>query len=178
MTDECKDLEKKAKVKEKENPSEAIVLYKQASQCFARYDNTKNKNSNLEKAAKLLRETAKSDENPVVALDFYEQASSIYTELEKKAEAEKVMQEAYTKFIKAAKLISSEAGKMEDIYAAEQKFNMASEYAIQGKDEDLSNKFWEESGNQFYKAAKAIQDPREAFEIFKRAILNYRKGYV
>ncbi|MHA2053917.1 MAG: hypothetical protein ACXAB2_15115, partial [Candidatus Hodarchaeales archaeon] len=77
MEDECKELEKKAKIIEKENPSEAIILYKQASQCFAKNDNAKSKNSNLEKAAKLLREIAKSNKDPEIALEYYEQSSSI-----------------------------------------------------------------------------------------------------
>lgn len=177
VSDECKELEKKAKGIEKENPSEAIELYKQASQCFAGLDDPKNKNSNLEKAAKLLREIAKYEENPVTGLDYSKQSSSIYNGLGKKSEAEKVLQEAYVKFVKVAKLIAAEGRKMDDFTAAEEKFSLASEYAIQGKDEELSNKFWEESADQFYKAAKSIKDPREAFDLFKHTIINYRKGY-
>ncbi|MFV2014671.1 MAG: hypothetical protein ACC656_04545, partial [Candidatus Heimdallarchaeota archaeon] len=176
MTDECKELEKKAKRMEKENPNEAIELYKQASQCFDQHENPKNKNSNLEKAAKLLRVVGKSNEDPTIALDYFEESSSIYTEIGKKGDTEKVMQEAYQKFIDAAKSISSEARKMDIADAAEGKFKLAAGYAALGMDRELSNKCWIESGDQFYNDAKTIENPREAFEIFKHAILNYNKG--
>lgn len=176
VTDECKEFEKKAKAIEKDNPLEAIVLYKLAAKCFVKHDKTKNKNSNLVKIAKLLREEARSSDDPAVALGYYEQVSLIYREIDKAGEAEKIMHEASQKYIDAAKLVSSEGRQMDDIYAAENKFKIAAEYAMVGNDEQLSNKYWVESGNQFYSAAKEIVDPREALEVFKHAILNYNKG--
>ncbi|OLS22058.1 MAG: hypothetical protein HeimC2_31120 [Candidatus Heimdallarchaeota archaeon LC_2] len=176
VTEECKELEKKAKELEKNDMVEAIGVYKQASECYSKQDKIKNKNSNLLKVAKLLRELGKSNEDPTIALDYYEESSSIYTEIEKDAEAEKVIQEAYQKFADSAKSIILEARKMDDIEAAEKRFKLASQYAKLGEDEELSNKSWMESGNQFYKAAKVIEDPRVAFEVFKHSIINYNKG--
>ncbi|MCE7734216.1 MAG: hypothetical protein GPJ54_05000, partial [Candidatus Heimdallarchaeota archaeon] len=176
MSEECKALEKKAKGIEKENPTEAIDLYKQASECFGHDDNLKNKNSNLEKAAKLIRGLGKSTEDPTEALDHYEDSSSIYTEIGKEGDAEKVMEEAYQKFIVAAKSISSEARKMDIADAAEQQFKLAAGYAALAGDGKLSNKCWIESADQFYNDAKEVENPREAFEVFKHAILNYKKG--
>ncbi|MHA2097723.1 MAG: hypothetical protein ACW99A_03475 [Candidatus Kariarchaeaceae archaeon] len=176
MTEECKELEKKAKELEKNDTLEAVSLYKLASECFAKHDKIKNKNANLVKAAKLLRELGKSNEDPTIALDYYEESSSIYTQIEKEVEAHKVIKEAYQKFVESAKLLILEARKMDDIDAAEKKLKLASQYATLGEDEELSNRSWVESGDQFYKAAKVIEEPREAFEIFKHSIINYNKG--
>ncbi|MHA2249014.1 MAG: hypothetical protein ACXAD7_01570 [Candidatus Kariarchaeaceae archaeon] len=176
MTDECKELEQKAKNLEKENPKKSVDLYKQASQCFEKIDNIKNKNSNLEKAAKVLKGLAKLDDNPVVSLDYYEQASQLYLAVDKATEAEKINRDAHLKFITAAKMMKSEASKMDDIYAAEKKLEMASEYALLGNDEHLSNECWVESANQFNKMATQMEKPIEALEVFKHAVVNYRKG--
>ncbi|MHA2053399.1 MAG: hypothetical protein ACW99F_07325 [Candidatus Hodarchaeales archaeon] len=176
VQDECKELEQQAKGLEKENPGQAVVLYKEASHCYDKINDRKSKNSNLEKAAKLLKDVAKSSEDPVLALDYYEQSSQLYIEIDKVSEAEKIKRDAYLKFVTTAKVMKSEASKMDDIYQAEEKLKMASEYALLGQDENLSNECWIESGDQFVKMAGQIEEPLEALEIFKRAALNYRKG--
>jgi hypothetical protein len=130
----------------------------------------------LEKAAKLLREIAKSNKDPEIALEYYEQSSSIYREIGKEGDAEKISNAAYQKFLNAAKLMMSEATKMDDIYLAEKNFKTASEYALIGKDVKLSNECWIQSADQFNKAATAIHEPLEALEVFKHAIVNYKKG--
>jgi hypothetical protein len=173
---ECKELSQQAKGLEKEHPDQAVVLYKQAAQCYDKINETKSKNSSLEKAAKLLRDAAKSNEDPVIALDYYEQSSQLYIEIGKVSEAEKIKRDAYLKFVATAKLMSSEASKMDDIYQAEEKLKMASEYALLGNDEALSNECWIESATQFMKLARQIEEPLEALEVFKHAALNYHKG--
>ncbi|OLS25124.1 MAG: hypothetical protein HeimC2_19960 [Candidatus Heimdallarchaeota archaeon LC_2] len=174
--EECKDLGKLAKQKEKEIPSEAVELYIQAANCFAAKDNQKDNKTNLEKAAKLLREIAKSIEDPTEALAHYEQSSSIYSDIDKQVEGEKVLQEAHQKFIHSAKMLQSEANKIEDLEIAVGKLKQASDYALKGKNEQLFNECWIDSGDFYLKKASQIQDPRDALKIYEEAVINYRQG--
>ncbi|MCE7733913.1 MAG: hypothetical protein GPJ54_03485 [Candidatus Heimdallarchaeota archaeon] len=176
MTDECKELNQLAKGLEKENPDDAIELYKQAAHCFNSNNKPKDCDSSLIRAAKILREKAKSKEDPDKALRDYEQSSSIYNDIGKTVDAGKVMHEAYQKFINVAKIIRSEGKKLDDVYLADQKFRLASKYALQGKNELLSYECWIDSGDKFREFANNIQDPTEASEFYKQAIMNYRKG--
>ncbi len=176
MIEECKELEKKAKGTEKENPNGAVEFYTQAAECFGNNDKPKDHTSNLEKAAKLLREMAKLHEDPTLAVGEYERSSAIFTQIGKKGEADKVIEEAHQKFIDSVKTIRSEVKNSDDLEDAEQKLMIASEYALKGMDEQLSRDCWIDSGNQFHKHADTIQDPREALEMYKHAIQNYRKG--
>jgi len=52
----------------------------------------------------------------------------------------------------------------------------ASEYASEGKDEELSKACWIDSADQFRKKAAGIEDPREALDVYKHAVQNYEKG--
>lgn len=176
MMEECKELEKKAKEKEKDNLEGAVEIYKQAAECFKNNEKPKNQNSNLEKAAKLLREGAKSQEDPTAAISIYERSSAIFTQIGKEGDADKVMQEGYKKFIDSVKKIRSEVRDSEDLEYAEQQLQIASEYALKGMDDQLSLDCWIDSGNQYHKKADSIQDPREALKVYKHAIENYRKG--
>ncbi|MHA2099248.1 MAG: hypothetical protein ACW99A_11205 [Candidatus Kariarchaeaceae archaeon] len=176
MVNECNELIKQAKKVEKENPSQAIDLFKQAAQCYSKNNSPKKKNSTLERAGKLLRETAKSKEDPVKALGYYEESASIFSDLGREIDAGKVMQEAQQKFITSARMIRSEGNKLVDLQLAEKKFTTASEYAMLGKDEILSNECWIDSGDKFRNAANNIEDPQKAGEMFTHAILNYKKG--
>ena len=74
------------------------------------------------------------------------------------------------------KSIRSEVKNSDDLEYAEQQLKTASEYALKGMDEKLSHDCWIDSGNQYHKHADNIQDPREALEVYKHAIQNYRKG--
>lgn len=174
--EECKDLGKLAKQKEKEIPSEAVELYIQTANCFAAKDNQKDNKTNLEKAAKLLREIAKSIEDPTEALAHYEKSSSIYSDIDKQVEGEKVLQEAHQKFIHSAKMLKSEASKIEDLELAVGKLKKASDYALKGKNEQLFNECWIDSGDFYLKKASQIQDPRDALKIYEEAVTNYRQG--
>ncbi|MHA2099393.1 MAG: hypothetical protein ACW99A_12010 [Candidatus Kariarchaeaceae archaeon] len=176
MIEECKQLEKKAKENEKENPEGAVESYKQAAECFGNNAKPKDQTSNLEKAAKLLKEMAKQQNDPTIALGDYERSSAIFTQIAKEGEADKVMQEAHQKFIDAVKKIRSEVKDSEDLEYAEQQLLIASEYALKGMDEQLSRDCWIDSGNLYHKHADNIQNPREALEVYKHAIENYRKG--
>lgn len=109
VTDECKELGKQARELEKETPDEAIELYRQAANCFAKNDNLKDHKVNLEKVAKLLREIAKSKEDPREAFVQFEEIFSIYVQIDKQTEGVKTMQEAATKFInKAAEIYKAQ----------------------------------------------------------------------
>jgi hypothetical protein len=59
---------------------------------------------------------------------------------------------------------------------AEQKFAKASEYAVMGRDERLSNACWVDCGNKYRKEAIPVEDPREALEVYKHAIQNFMKA--
>ncbi|KKK58093.1 hypothetical protein LCGC14_3047890, partial [marine sediment metagenome] len=89
MVEECKNLEKKAKGLEQNNVDEAVKAYKQAAECYYKNDKTKNGDSCLLKAAKLLRENAKSSEDPVKAIEIFKSASALYNQIGKQAESEK-----------------------------------------------------------------------------------------
>jgi tetratricopeptide (TPR) repeat protein len=176
MIEECKELEKKGKEAEKDNLEGAVEAYKQAAECFKNNEKPKDHTSNLEKAAKLLREGAKLQEDPTAAIGIYERSSAIFTQIGKEGAAEKVMQEGYKKFIDSVKKIRSEVKDSEDLESAEQQLQIASEYALKGMDDQLSLDCWIDSGKQYHKKADTIQDPREALEVYKHAIRNYRKG--
>lgn len=176
MAEECKSYEKKASDLEKEDPTSAISAYKQAAICYNKYGKTKNCNSCLEKAAKILRDNAKSIDEPNSALDVYKQSANLYIQIGKKIESEKVMSEAYKKFIDSSKNLTAEARKIEDPEVAEQKLSIAADYAKKGYDEELSNSCWIDSAEKFRKKAASIENPRAAFEVYKHAIQNYKKG--
>ncbi len=178
VIDKCKELVKLAKSSEKENRVDSLELYKQAAECFAENNNTKEKNSNMEKAAELLKEIAKLSESPIIAFDYYEQSAILYTEIENEKETANVMQDAHQNFLNVAMKIRSETKKINDIDLAEQRLKLASEYAIRGKDEKLSSDCWIDLGDQIRQEAMNIEDPREAHEVFARAIANYQKGHV
>ncbi|MHA2099816.1 MAG: hypothetical protein ACW99A_14155 [Candidatus Kariarchaeaceae archaeon] len=176
MSEDCKEFEKRAKVLEKEEPMKAIELYKQAANCFSINDKPKDHITNLEKAAKLYRMLAKEMVDPVDALETYMKTSEIYVEAGKTSESEKVMQESNQKFLDSIKTIRSEIKNLTDPFEVEQKLAIASEYAIQAKNEPLSRECWSESGDKFRKSAERIEDPREALEVYKHSIRNYKKG--
>lgn len=178
VVDRCKELVKLAKSSEKENRVDSLELYKQAAECFGENDDTKGKNANLEKAAVLLKEMAKLSESPIIAFDHYEQSAKIYTEIGNEKETTRIMQEAHQNFLNVAMKIRSETKKINDIDLAEQRLALASEYALQGKDEKLSSNCWIDLGDQIRQVAMNIEDPREAHKVFNRAIANYRKGQV
>lgn len=176
MVEECKDFEKKAKETEKDNRSGAVELYKQAADCFGGHDKPKDQTSNLGKAAKLLREIGKLQADPTLAMGEFERSSAIYMEIGKDGDADKVIQEGRQKFIDTVKIIRSEVKDIDDLDHAEQQLEIASKYALEGKDEQLNRDCWIDSGNQYHKFADVIQDPREALDQYKHAIQNYRKG--
>lgn len=176
MSEDCKNFEKRAKELEKEDPSKAIELYRQAANCYSVNDKPKDYNSNLDKAAKLSRSVAKDVENPVEAMDLFTKASEIYIEAGKPGESEKVMQEGYQKFEQTVKNIRSEIKNVDDPKEAEEKLTLASEYAILAKNEPLSRECWSESGDKYRASAHKVEEPREALEFYKHAIVNYEKG--
>lgn len=176
MSDECKPLEKEAKGNEKKNPTEAVELYKQAAQCYIKNAKPKDGRNCLVKAAKILRDRAKTTGNPDTALDVYKQSIDIYNQADKGDEAQKVLAEAHHKYIESAKALRAEAKKIEDEISAEAKLAQASEYAKEGQDSELANDCWADSGEQFRKKAAAIDEPREALKPYKHAIQNFKKG--
>ncbi|OLS22549.1 MAG: hypothetical protein HeimC2_29230 [Candidatus Heimdallarchaeota archaeon LC_2] len=176
MSEDCKSLEKKAKGFEKDNLMEAIEHYKQAANCFGINDKQKDQSSNLEKAAKLLRNLGKDIHNPVEALVEFTKSSEVYIEAGKPGEAEKVMLDAQHKFEESVRRIRSEVKNLENPEEAEKKLVLASEYALQAKNEPLSRECWIDSAEIYRISAKKIDEPREALEVFKNAIHNYLKG--
>ncbi|MCE7734343.1 MAG: hypothetical protein GPJ54_05650 [Candidatus Heimdallarchaeota archaeon] len=176
MTEKCQDLSKLAKGSEKENRIDAIELYKQAAECFEKDGNSKEKNTNLKNAAKLLTEIAKLSDNPITAFENYEKSSSLQKDLGNEKEAAKIMEIGYQNYLDVAEKIWTETRKISDIELVEQRLSLASRYALLGKDEKLSNRFWVDLGDLIREKGKNTKNPHEAYEIFKRAILNYRKG--
>lgn len=176
MSEDCKSLEKKAKGFEKDNLMEAIKNYRQAANCYSIQDKQKEQISNLEKAAKLLRNLGMDIEHPHEALLEFTKSSEIYTEAGKAAEAEKVMLDAHQKFEDGVKKIRSEVKNMEDPAEAEKRLATASEYAIHAKNEPLSRECWTEAGDIYRKSAFKTEEPREALILYKDAIRNYIKG--
>ena len=176
MADDCKILEKEAKNLEKTDPDGSVEGYKKAAKCYNGIDKEKNANACLEKAAKILRDKAKDTENPEDALKIYNKSIELYKQAGKDSEESKVMGEANKKFIENAKSLKAEAKKMEDIDAAEKKLSLASDYAKKGGDEDLGKECWVDSGDHYRDKAAEIDNPREALEVYKHAIQNYKKG--
>jgi tetratricopeptide (TPR) repeat protein len=176
MLEECKDLEKIAKEIEKENWLRAIEKYKEAATCYNNYAKLNERNNCHAKAANLLRNLAKTKENVDKAFNLYEQSSEVYKQAEKTSDAEKVMKEAHQRFVEYSKQLGAEATKTDDVDLAEKKFVEASEYALKGKDEELSNSCWIGSAKKFRKKATEIENPREALEVSKHAVANYQKG--
>ncbi len=176
MSEECKELEKKAKELEADNVEGAIKAYQQAAKCYAKSDKPKNRIGCLGKAAKLIRDNAKSIDDPVKALDTFNSAAQLYKEMGKDSEAEKVVSEANKKFVDSAKALRIEAKKDEDPKEAELKLIKASDFASRGKDDVLSKICWVDSGEQFRKKAGETENPREAFAISQHAIKNFEKG--
>ncbi|MFX0117080.1 MAG: hypothetical protein ACFFB3_21210, partial [Candidatus Hodarchaeota archaeon] len=176
MSEECKSLEKEAKGLGKENPTEAVAKYKQAAQCYIRHAKPKDGNNCLEKAAKILRENAKTKKDPEKALEVYRQSRDLYNQAKKMAEAQKVITEGHQKFVESAKALQAEAKKMEDEASAEQLLAKASEYAKKGQDRELARACWIDSAEQFRKKAAGIAEPRQALETYKHAIQNFKKG--
>lgn len=177
VSTECKKILKLIKESVKDDPINAIELYMQAAQCFASNNNIKSSKDNLEKAAKLLQSTAKSNADPLEALIYYEESSSIFKEIGKESQGQKVITEAHQKLINAAKVLRSEGRKIRDPKLAEEKFKIAAEYALKGNNEILSNECWKDLGDQFRLYANDIEDPSLASEFYKLAILNYKKGH-
>ncbi|OLS27330.1 MAG: hypothetical protein HeimC2_11670 [Candidatus Heimdallarchaeota archaeon LC_2] len=178
VIDKCKELLKLAKNSEKTNKVDSVELYKQAAKCFEQISKTKEKNSILEKAAIITRELATSSESPITALEYYEQSSQLYNDIGKEKEATKIMKLAYENFINTATKIRIETKKINDLDIAEQRLKLASEYAIKGKNEALSQECWIDLGDKIREVARTIENPREAYEVFQRAIHNYRKAHV
>jgi len=154
LVEECKALEKKAKELEQENVDEAVIVYKQAAECYNKNDKQKNSYGCLGKAAKLLRDKAHINEDPVAALEIFESASEIYNKIDKQTDAEKVTKEAHKKFIDFAKNLRIEAKKSEDPDSAEKLLEKASDYASRGKDDELSKVCWIDSGINLEKKPK------------------------
>ena len=169
VIDECKEFDKLAKAHAKENPSEAVDIYFEAAKCFEQNDKIKDKNSSLEKAAKLIWDIAKSTENPEEAESHYKRASEIFNQIEKNSNAEKVLQDLSKAFVSAAKDIRSEASKIDDLEQALTKLEKASTYAILGDDLQLSNDCWGDSADLLRKFALDIENPEEAEIQFKRS---------
>lgn len=176
MAEECKTYEKKAKNLEKEDLTLAISTYKQAAVCYNKYGKKKDCNNCLEKAAKILKGYAKLIDDPDSALEPYKESASLYSQSGKKVEAEKVMSEAYKKFIDSSQNLIAKARKIEDPEVAEQKLTKASVYAKKGYNHELSNLCWIESAEKFRKKAVSIENPRIALEVYKHAIQNYKRS--
>lgn len=173
---DCKEIEKGAKIIEKESLTEAVEKYKQAADCYKKYEKEKNGNACLEKAAKLLREDAKVIENPDKAFEIYSKSSEIYKQALNESEAKKVILEAHAKFVMSAKSIRAGAKKISNPKEAETLLTNAFEYAIKGKDEELGKMCWVDLGTKFRFNAAEIENPREALSVFQYAVENYRKG--
>lgn len=173
---DCKEIENDAKILEKESLTEAVEKYKQAADCYKKNDKAKKENSCLEKAAKLLREDAKVNENPDEAFKIYSKSSKIYKQALNESEANKVILEAQAKFVMSAKSIRAGAKKISDPKEAETLLTNAFEYAIKGKDDELSKMCWVDLGTKFRLNAVEKENPREALSVFQYAVENYRKG--
>lgn len=173
MIDECKELEKTAKGLEKENPMDAIALYKKTASCLDKNGNLKGYRVNLEKAAKLYRQLAKMNEDPERAFKLFNQASDIFTDIGMTSLSKKVIQEANQKFIDTAWKIRTESKKIKDLNLTELNLAKASNYASQANEEALSIACWVDSGDYFRRKANRTKNPRDAFKLYKRALLNY-----
>lgn len=175
MSEDCKTIEKEAKKLEKKDPSAAVESYQKAAQCYSSSDKEKNSNACYEKAARILREQAREKEDPFGARKLFTQAIELYKKAGKDSEEEKVISDDKKKFIERAKALKQEAKKIPP-EEAEKNLKIASEYANEGDEKDLANECWIDSGDKFREKANDTENPREALEIFKHAIQNYKSG--
>ena len=120
------------------------------------------KSNILKIAAKILTEIAKLTDEPEVTYDNYEHAAELYREIGNEKESKKTMNLAYQNYISAAKKIRNDTKKITDIEIAEQRLNLASKYALRGKNEKLSNNCWIDLGDKIREVGLNTDDPAEA----------------